>query len=406
LKNEHWSLDLTEREPVKQISRNLIVGCSEPTTGKNLYQLRNSFVKINIEDAKRIAVVSKSGAGKTTLIGQILFFAKLSNQQSFIPFDMKVMSNGKSEYVSILEKLSEAYLHKNIFENEILSFMPYFLTNVSRPYGKEVFQFDLSDLSESEIAILLNITKASDFRKRNLLFNVIDKMPKDRKTMIELVDIFNDRMRLEALIGRGSDQTISSLMAQIASAIRYGTIGSRYKINFHYLINTGKIIDICFPRYDSFHESMTQGYVAVMEKIMKHCLEKRRRPVVTAIDEGRIVIPRSKSEGESSRNEIIKNIKTTRYLGETILFGVQDLKDVEESVVGQSGYYFISHRIQSKDIERMLSATSLPDEVKDKILHEFLPKVHYLARTQPSCKPWLMISEEEKSCLVYPLLGK
>ncbi len=404
--NSHWALDLIEKEVVRKASKYLIVGASEPTTGRHYQEMKGHLIRINLEDPKRICLVSKSGAGKSTLISSMLFFGRLAGFQVFIPFDMKVMPNGKSEYREMLEKLSLFYLRENIFENEIISFLPYFLTPIVRPEGKEIFQFDLCDLSESEIGILLNLTKQTDFRKRDLIFNILDKLPKEKRTIGNLVEIMNDRLRLEAMVGRGKDLTVASVMSQLATAIRYGSIGAKHRVNFESLLSSGKIIDICFPRYDSLHESMTQGYVAVLEKMLKNSLERRRRSVLTAIDEGRIIIPRSKAEGESSRTEIIKNIKTTRYLGETMIFGVQDLKDVEESVVSQTSYYFISHRIQKRDIERMLDSTSLPDEVKYSVIHDKLPKIHYLARTIPECRPWIMVSEESKSEIVFPFLGK
>lgn len=407
LRNDYWGADLIQPETRQKTSKYLIVGSLQPTTGLSFRMIPpQNLVKINCEDPKRILIVSKSGAGKSTLMSSLLFFGKLGGFQPFIPFDMKILPNGESEFSEMLRNLSLHYLGHNIFEGEIMSFMPFFLTGISKPQGKEVFQFDFGDLSESEIGILFNISKVGDFRKRDLIFNIISKLPRDNRTIEKLKEIFNDRIRLESFIGRGKDQTISSIMSNVATADRYGSIGSKYRVNFESLLKNGKILDICFPRYDSVHESMTQAYVAVMEKIMKNSLEKKRRSVLTAIDEGRIIIPRSKGEGESSRGEIIKNIKTTRYLGENMMFGVQDLKDVEESVASQAGVYFISHRVQKRDVERMLESTTLPDDIKDRVIHDKLPQIHLLSRKFPYCRPWLMISEEEKTQIVFPFLGK
>lgn len=266
LENRHFALDIIEQEEDIQINPTIVVGATVPTRGRHPKELKDNLVKIDadkVSDAKRMAIISKTGSGKTTLMASMLFGAKLAGFQLFIPFDPK------PEFSSMLRHLSTYYLGRDIFEGDIVELYPYYLKSINAGIGSQsFFQFDIGDLSEAELAILLNIFSANDHRKRNLLFNIIDKMPRG-SSITDVLDILSSRMKLDAMAAKARDATVMAIIEAINPMIRYGTLGNAHRKPIEAMIHSGKTINACFPRYDSLHDSEVLGVSAIVD--CRHC---------------------------------------------------------------------------------------------------------------------------------------
>lgn len=301
--------------------------------------------------SNHILILGSSGSGKSFLMRSIWNRAFKSGAAVAIPVDMKPEAFTSSRP---LQKKFHKFLlpiERNLIEHSPLRFpmknyRPFFLTKATDSEnikGEENTQFEMTDLNEFDLDLIMGVTEMTD-QKKVLISNAFSKIKNGELRSID--DMCNEIERPEY---EGHPTTKKSISAVLRSIRDKGVVGSRFdKVDFVSDIKKGMVPVMnmmgAFRSGSSDHYSA--AYVAIVLRQLLDAKQSGEIPksmrLLIMLDEVNRYFAKD-SDDSCAAKEILRALDMGRQYGISLCCSSQDLGRISDTLLNQSNYVFVGY---------------------------------------------------------------
>ena len=379
-----------ERERVRAKYRVPIGYSREDLLGEPVY--------LDLKEPCGMSIVAIRGGGKTTLISNIIANAWLNGFKIVIAFDYR--DEYKEKFFGVLRRIASF----NVCEEAKMLYRrlsPAFLDNRA-----EKFLFDMDELGMGDIFTAFGIEEGSYSPQETALRIIFDRLKRKgfQPTLRVLKKVFmNEKIFNEITQGLVAKQTRNAFVARILDMSSYKVFG-KMEFDFRSALFDPSILNFVYKGFDkSSLRNFLYVYLAIIERKIRTLLGERRQDTIVVYDEASIPCP--KRAHLPCKDEIKESLQRGREWGESMIFGIQEISQVDDVVLGQSRYVFINPMTRRTYVNKIINDMNLRDTVGLRIF-DALSMINYW-REKGMIKnwPWIMIDRfADKPKVVFPMV--